>query len=119
MESSTCLPPTMLCRFGGAFFGACAARLLRPSFGPDTAPVRLVQASELLLSPRCYHQDLLTIAPNGGITGFFFSGECGRGETRQERNALESTGQQPGQGCRELDGGSRRRSVDDPRQQDK
>ena len=73
MESSTCLPPTMLSWLGGRFFGACAESLW-PTAGPDTAPFRVVQASELLRSPRCYHQEVLTIAPSGGITGLFLWG---------------------------------------------
>ena len=96
MESSTCLPPTMLSWIGGTLFGACAALL---------CPFCLVGASELLWAPRCNHQSCLTIASDSGITRF----RWGMWEDREEsmKSSGVSTGQ-PKQGCRELHGGSRR-----------
>ena len=95
MESSTCLPPTMLSWLGGRFFGACAGSL-RPTAGPDTAPFRVVQASELLRSPRC-------LSPGGphhraqrwhhGVVSLGNAGGQQEGRVGQGRNAFESTGQ--------------------------
>lgn len=95
MESSTCLPPTMLSWLGGRFFGACAGSLW-PTAGPDTAPFRVVQASELLRSPRC-------LSPGGphhraqrwhhGVVSLGNAGGQQEGRVGHGRNAFESTGQ--------------------------